>query len=59
MIVTVSVSAVVVARAMTNAPPSTPEEDIATDMQNFESKSAEEPRMIITDADMNSLPDSN
>ena len=58
VIVAISISAVIVARAMTNTP-STPEENGAAEIENLESKSAEEPRMIITDSDENPLPDSN
>lgn len=58
VIVAISISAVIIVRAMTNTP-AILEENSAAEMENLESKSAEEPRMIITDSDENPLPDSN
>ncbi|MGI0019806.1 MAG: winged helix-turn-helix domain-containing protein [Nitrososphaera sp.] len=58
VIVAVSISAVIIARAMTNTS-STLEENSAAEMESFESKSTGRPGMIITDPDTNSLQDSN
>jgi DNA-binding transcriptional ArsR family regulator len=58
VIIAISISAVVIARAVTNTP-SASEENSAAEIENLESKSVEEPRMIITDSDENPLPDPN
>ena len=58
VIIAISISAVVLARAVTNTP-ATLEENSGAETENLESKSAEETRMIITGSDENPLPDLN